>query len=194
MRYKIGVFGSAEDFDKSLITKVRDLGKILGQKRFIVITGATSGLPYLVSFEAFKNGAEIWGYSYEQNLEDIKKRMLDHDTSIYKQLVYVPKNFPFASNIEICRKYRNVISTANCDAGIIISGRWGTMNEFTNLFDMGKVIGILTETGGIADELVNLYPKVSKKNNAKVFFSNSSSILVEKIITELKNRKSQRLF
>ena len=61
------------------------------------------------------------------------------------------------------KKYRNVSSTANCDAGIIISGRWGTMNEFTNLYDMGKVIGILTETSGVADEIKNLSKKINKE-------------------------------
>lgn len=188
MQYKIGIFGSAEDFDKSLTTKVKELGKLLGQKRFIVITGATSGLPYLASLEAFKNGAEIWGYSYEQNLESIKKRMPDHDTSIYKQLIYIPKDFPFSSNIDVSRKYRNVVSTANCDVGIIISGRWGTMNEFTNLFDMGKVIGILTETGGIADELEELTKRISKKSKAKILFNNSPKILIQKVIEELDKR------
>lgn len=59
--------------------------------------------------------------------------------------------------------YHNVLTTAACDAGIIIAGRWGSMNEFTNLYDMGKVIGVLTGTGGIADELPQLLKKISKK-------------------------------
>ena len=88
MKYKIGVFGSAEDFDQSLIEKVKELGKHLGRKSVIVITGATSGFPYLASLQAHKNGAEICGYSYELNLENLKRRMPDHDTSIYKKLVF----------------------------------------------------------------------------------------------------------
>lgn len=188
MRYKIGVFGSAEDFNKSLISKVKELGKLLGQKKVIVITGATSGFPYMASYQAFKNGAEIWGYSYEQNIENIKKRMPDHDFSMYSKLIYIPKSFPFTSDIQVSKKYRNVISTANCDAGIIISGRWGTMNEFTNLYDMGKVIGVLTGTGGIADELPKLSKKILKKNKAKVLFSSSPKILIQNLIKTLKKR------
>lgn len=185
MRYKIGVFGSAEDFDKSLISKVKELGKLLGQKKVIIITGATSGFPYVASYEAFKNGAEIWGYSYEQNIKNIKKRMPDHDLSIYSKLIYIPKSFPFVSNVQVSKKYRNVISTANCDAGIIISGRWGTLNEFTNLYDMGKIIGILTGTGGIADELPKLSKKINKKSKAKVLFDSNPKTLINKLLTRL---------
>lgn len=185
MRYKIGVFGSTEDFDKSLVVKVKEIGKLLGQKKVIIITGATSGFPYITSYEAFKNGAEIWGYSYEQNLKNIKKRMPDHDLSIYTRLTYIPTSFPFASDIQVCKKYRNVISTANCDAGIIIAGRFRTLNEFTNLYDMGKIIGVLTNTGGVANELPKLCKKISKKNKAKVIFSDNPSELIKNIIAEL---------
>ena len=188
MKYKIGVFGSAEGFDQSLVVKVKEVGKLLGQRKVIVITGATSGFPYLASYEAYKNGAEIWGYSYEQNFENLKKRMPDHDISIYSKLTFIPTSFPFASNIQVSKKYRNVISTANCDAGIIISGRFGSLNEFTNLYDMGKVIGVLTGTGGIADELSNLNQKISKKSKAKVLFNNSPKILIQSVIEELAKR------
>lgn len=185
MKYKIGIFGSAEDFDQSLIGKVREVGKLLGQEKVIVITGATSGFPYFASYEAFKNGAEIWGYSYEQNIENIKKRIPNHNFSMYSKLTYIPKKFPFASDVQVSKKYRNVISTANCDAGIIISGRWGTLNEFTNLYDMGKIIGVLTGTGGIADELPQLSKKVNKKSKAKILFNQSPAELVKGVLHEL---------
>lgn len=187
MKYKIGVFGSAEDIDSSVLKKAKELGKILGNNNVIVITGATSGLPYFISKQAHTYGAKIWGFAAEKDAQSMKKSQPDHDLSMYSRLIYIPKNFPFASDLQVCRKYRNVISTANCDAGIIISGRWGSMNEFTNLHDYGKVIGILTKTGGIADELPDLYTKIKKKSKAKVLFNDSPKQLVEKIIEELKS-------
>ena len=42
------------------------------------------------------------------------------------------------------------------------------MNEFTNLYDMGKVIGVLTGTGGIADELELLNQKGSQMPESKL--------------------------
>ncbi len=64
------------------------------------------------------------------------------------------------------------------------------MNEFTNLYDFGKVIGILTGTGGIADELKSLNKKIHKPGRAKVLFSNSVQKLVELVLKELQKRKN----
>lgn len=187
MKYKIGVFGSAVEEGGKTTKIAQELGRELAKlKDAIIVNGACSGIPYEVVYEAHKNGAEIWGYSPAINLEGQKKFTPDCDLSVYKKIIFTPKDFEFSSNDQVARKYRNVISTANCDAGIIISGRWGTMNEFTNLYDMGKVVGVLTGTGGIADELPNLMKKISKKSKAVVLFDNSPEHLVKKVMKELR--------
>lgn len=182
MRYKIGVFGSAEGNFENILEIAKELGRELGKQNVIVITGATTGLPYQVSYEAYKNGAGIWGFSAGIDKKQQEKLTHGLDKIKYKKLVFIPQNYEFAINDQVCRKYRNVASTAICDAGIIISGRWGTMNEFTNLHDMGKVIGVLTGTGGIADELFPLMQKIYKKSKAKVVFSSSPKELVKLVI------------
>ena len=58
-----------------------------------------------------------------------------------------------------------------------------------NLYDMGKVIGILTGSGGIADELPSLMKKIAKPTKAKVFFNSSPKQLVDEVINELDNRR-----
>lgn len=186
MKYKIGIFGSAEGDIQKIFNKAHALGKELGRSKAIIITGASTGLPYEVAKTAKENGAEIWGYSQARNLEDQEKLAPNCDSSIYKKLIYIPKTYEFALNNAACKKYRNVTSTATCDAGIIMAGRWGTLNEFTNLYDMGKIIGVLTGTGGIADEIQNLNSKISKKSKAKLLFSNSPKDLVGKLIIQLK--------
>ena len=183
MKYKIGILASsAEELESKAIDMAEQLAKELSIYNIIIITGGSSGIPYLVAKKAAKRGIEVWGYP--------PKSTPNGDTSIYKKLFFIPTSFPFASNLDISRKYRNVISTANCDAGIIISGRWGTLNEFTNLYDMGKVIGVLTGTGGIADELPALSKKVSKKSKAKIILSNSPKKLIDEVIKELSRRKN----
>ncbi len=190
MIYKIGVFGSAAGkIETEVKENAKELGKTLNNYQVGIITGACSGLPYLIAFEASKKGNSVWGYSPKPDLNGQKEFTPKDDLSIYKKLIFISKNFEFVSNDLVSKKYRNVISTANCDAGIIISGRWGTMNEFTNLYDMGKVIGILTKTGGIADELPRLIKKISKKSKSKIFFSSSPKELVGMIIKELKLRQ-----
>lgn len=185
MKYKIGVFGSAEGDIQKIVNIAHVLGKELGKNKAIVITGASTGLPYEVAKTAKEHGAEVWGFSQTTNLKEQEKLALNCDSSIYKKLIYIPKNYEFVTNNAVCKKYRNVSSTATCDAGIIIAGRWGTMNEFTNLYDMGKVIGILTGTGGIADELESLGKKIKKKSKAKLLFEVSPEKLIKKVIDEL---------
>ncbi len=188
MKFKIGVFGSAENNKDEVVQKARVLGDILGKQKVILITGASTGLPHEATESAAKHGAEIWGYSPTTSLGKQKELFPQCDPAIYSKLFYIPKNYEFANDYGVCKKYRNVTSTANCDAGIIISGRWGSLNEFTNLYDMGKVIGVLTNTGGIADELPMLYKKIAKQSQAKVFFNKSPMELVRLILDELNNK------
>lgn len=181
MKYKIGIFGSAVDEEQAL-KKAEELGKELSKYNIIVITGACDGIPYKVASTSAKLGSEVWGYSPATSLSEQKKIGHKQDICIYKKLFYIPKSYLLKENVQVCRKYRNVTSTATCVAGIIISGRWGTMNEFTNLYDMGKIIGVLTGTGGIADELEKLMQKITKKSKAMVIFDSSPKSLVKKII------------
>lgn len=64
------------------------------------------------------------------------------------------------------------------------------MNEFTNLYDMGKVIGVLTGTGGIADEINGLLSKISKPGKAVVIFDNSPVKLITQVIEAINKQKS----
>lgn len=190
MKYKIGVFGSAEGDLEKIIPKVHVLAEALAKENVIILNGACPGLPYEVAVTAHKLGTEIWGYSQAVDKEK-QAEYVPHDAELYNKLFFIPKNYQFASDRKISQKYRNVTSTANSDAGIMISGRWGTMNEFTNLHDMGKVIGVLTGTGGIADELQELMKKIHKPGGgAKVIFNSDPVKLVSKILKELGERKS----
>lgn len=195
MKYKIGVFGSAVEEHPDAILKAKELGLELAASNAIVITGSYTGMPYIAAYEAAKNGGDVWGFSPTVDKASQKELYKNDDITIYSKIFYIPKNYRelfFVSNKDTSfpdhfarQKYRNVVSTANCDAGIIIAGRWGTLNEFTNLKDMGKIIGILTGTGGIADEIENLAKKINKPNKAIVLFNNSPKKLIRDILHEL---------
>jgi predicted Rossmann-fold nucleotide-binding protein len=189
MKYKIGVFGSAEGDHEAILSKVHQLAEVLSKQNVIIITGATAGLPYEVAVKAHELNAEIWGYSAATDFAMQEQITPSCNSAIYTKLFYIPSDYEFISQVEVCRKYRNVSSTANADAGIIIAGRWGTLNEFTNLYDMGKVIGVLTGTGGVADELPTLISKISKDSRAVVIFHDNPEELVKNVIEELEKRK-----
>ncbi|HUD10201.1 MAG TPA: hypothetical protein VMR28_00845 [Candidatus Saccharimonadales bacterium] len=187
MKYKIGIFGSSAGDMSISLPKAEELGQVLGQysDKVTIITGACSGIPYAAAKVAADRGVNIWGYSPMLDLKGQRKFTPDDDISIYTKLVYVPANFEYADNDLVRKKYRNVLSTSSCDAGIIISGRWGSLNEFTNLIDLQKVVGVLTDTGGIADELVQLNKKIYKEGQGRIVFNNDPQELVNAIFTSL---------
>ncbi|HLB60634.1 MAG TPA: hypothetical protein VJL83_03435 [Patescibacteria group bacterium] len=186
-KLKIGIYGSAADERGEVIAKAVELGKVLGQykDKIILITGASAGIPHVIVNEASKYGVEIWGYSPEIDLDSQKKTFPACDVSIFSKILYVPREFEFVQNASVRKKYRNVLSTANGDAGIIVSGRWGTLNEFTNLTDMGKVVGVYTGTGGVADEIERLTEIIQKPKTGKVLFSDSPEKLMVKLLAEM---------
>lgn len=186
--FKIGVFGSAEGDLEKVLPKAQEIGKLLAENNAVVITGASIGLPYEAAKKAHENGAEVWGFSKGVDLKSQEEANPNLDSSVFSKFIYVPEDYEFANDTLVSMKYRNVTSTATCDAGIIISGRWGSLNEFTNLYDMGKVIGVLTGTGGAADELEDLSKKIHKPGKAKVIFNSDPQKLVNEIISALKSR------
>jgi predicted Rossmann-fold nucleotide-binding protein len=187
MKFKLGIYGSAAGDMEAAMPKALELGKVLQghADKFILITGACPGLPYAVISSAAPSGVEIWGFSAEFDIEGLRAVEPDEDQSIYTKLVYVPRDFQLAGSDRARKKYRNLISTASCDAAIIISGRWGTLNEFTNVIDFQKPVGVFTGTGGVADELISLSEKISKPGQGALIFDDDPKRLVDEILESL---------
>jgi predicted Rossmann-fold nucleotide-binding protein len=139
-----------------VVEMARRVGIALAEQGCRVVTGACSGLPYEAARAAAGLGAEVWGFAPTATIEEQREFVPDDDLSIYSRLIFIPPTFPFNSDLLVSKKYRNILSTSHCDAGIVISGKWGTLNEVTNLIDFGKVVGILTTSGSIAGMLPGL--------------------------------------
>ena len=55
------------------------------------------------------------------------------------------------------------------------------MNEFTNMYDYGRKIGVLEGSGGISDNAIREFTKIiTKKTGAEVIFDSDPVALVEK--------------
>jgi predicted Rossmann-fold nucleotide-binding protein len=188
MQYKIGVYGSTQVESEAALQQARALGAALGQHGVIVITGACSGMPYAVARAAKQQGAAVWGFTPALTEAEHIRAFPNDDSAIYDRLFYVPQDYqerfflsaPLAPERDwgTRLKYRNVISTIQADAGIIIAGGWGTLNEFTNLIYEGKPIAVYTGTGGLADQLPDWFPKLRKKSASQVFFSSDAAELI----------------
>jgi predicted Rossmann-fold nucleotide-binding protein len=195
MKYKIGIYGSNVVESEAAVQLAEELGAALAQNSVIVVTGGCSGMPYAVAHAAKQKGAAVWGFTPQHNEEEQKQAYSLDDIAIYDKLFYVPPQYdhlfyldlPLSASRDLSArlKYRNVISTIHADAGIIVSGGWGTLNEFTNLIYDGKPIGVLLGTGGLADELPEWYPRLRKKSGSVVHFNDSPTKLVVALLKEL---------
>ncbi|MCR4264234.1 MAG: hypothetical protein NUV98_05965 [Candidatus Roizmanbacteria bacterium] len=187
-KLKIGIFGSAADEGNKIVLKAQELGKALGQyaDSIILVNGACEGIPLEV-IKAAKEASpiEVHGYSSCLSEKDQLKEYATVDLAYYSTITYMDPQFSHRDNDKILKKYRNLLMVANCDAGIIVSGRWGTMSEFSFLTDFGKTVGVLTGTGGFADEIKHLTTVIQKPKSGKVLFSDSPQELVKSILAEL---------
>ena len=190
-KFKVGVYGSAGGKAEIVRArkKARAIGELLAQNNAIVVTGACPGIPLVAASAAKRAGGEVWGFSPMRNRKAHMQNFPDDDQRVYKKFIFVPKTFPFSRNLEVSRKYRNVISTAYVDAGVIIAGRWGTLHEFCSLHDYGKVIGILSKSGGFAELLPAMLKKTSKKSKAKIVVHSDPEKLVALVLKHLKRNR-----
>lgn len=192
IKYKFGIYGSGVAESEQAIHLAQELGYVLAQHNSIIVTGGCSGMPYVVAQASKQRGAEIWGFTPERNEQEQHQAYPLDDITIYDRLFFVSPQYaqhffltqPLSPSQDqrTRRKYRNVLSTTHVDAGFIISGGWGTMNEFTNLLYDEKPVGVLLGTGGLADVLQEWYPQLRKKSKNAVLFSHTPKDLVEHIL------------
>jgi len=83
-------------------------------------------------------------------------------------------------------KGRNVVLVRSCEVVLFIAGAMGSLNEFTIAHDEGKVIGCLTGTGGVADEVDYLLKKFSKETVTRIFQNDDPAKLLDACLTALK--------
>ncbi|MCK4335435.1 MAG: hypothetical protein KAT94_00160 [Candidatus Aenigmarchaeota archaeon] len=174
MKLKIGVFGSSGNVTEESRKKAFELGKEIAKHDCILVTGATTGLPYEAVKGAKEGGGFVVGISPAHNLEEhVNKYGMpkeSHDVVIFTGFG---------------RKGRNLINVRSCDASIFVSGSYGTLNEFTTAYDEGKVMGIMEGTGGVSDHLKEIVKICNKETGAKIFYDSDPRKLVEKLLEVL---------
>jgi predicted Rossmann-fold nucleotide-binding protein len=181
---KIGVFGSAVDSEDSLNQKSRKLGEQIARTGNSIVTGACTGLPLYAVLGAKSLGGYSIGFSATYNQEK-HRSVMGTSAELYDSIILIPEHYKYKDNVEVCRKYRNVESVAACDAAIFISGRWGTLNELSNAYDMNKIIGILSDTGGVTDHVQLLLDSFKKETKSQVFFEKDPLKLIDTISQKL---------
>ncbi|HEU4387586.1 MAG TPA: hypothetical protein VFV34_07300 [Blastocatellia bacterium] len=173
----IGVMGSAGVIDGAedcLFELAERLGRTIAERRCVLVTGATTGLPEMVARAARSHGGITVGISPAMNRQE------------HVELYRLPLD---ANDIIIYTgfglKGRNVINIRSSDVVIIFGGGMGTLNEFTIAHDEGKVVGVLEGSGGVADQIREIVRLSRKPAKAKVFYHREPEQLVESCLSGL---------
>ncbi len=180
MSYKIAISGAAAG---KRVNKAKEKAELVGQAiaeaGCILITGATSGVPYYAAQGAKKAGGVVVGFSpAATKLAHIKsyKLPLDyHDVVVYT-------GFEYAG--------RNLLMTRAADAVIIVSGRIGTLNEFTIAFEDHKIIGVLLDSFGVADDIAGIVAR-AERGPGKIIYDTDPKKLIKEVVQKLEEEEKE---
>jgi len=181
MKVKVGIMGSAApestplETGSSLIAKAERMAHAIAAKDVILFTGATTGIVYVVGKTAHDAGIFHVGISPASNEREhveMYKLPLDAcDTVVYTGFGL---------------KGRNVVLVRSCDIVLFVAGAMGSLNEFTIAHDERKIVGCLTGTGGVADEVEYLLQRFGKRSTTPVFLNDDPERLIDECLKDLK--------
>ena len=180
-KYKIAVSGAARinHCTKGAEILAEKVGQEIAKQKCILITGATTGMPYYSAKGCKKVGGISIGFSpAATEAAHIKAYKLPVD--FFDVIIYT--GFDYSG--------RNLLMTNAADAVIIICGRMGTLNEFTIAFEDQKPIGVLEKTGGTADK-IRLIAAGPFRGVRKVIYDKDPKNLVKRLIALIKIEKKQ---
>jgi len=167
----VGIMGSAGGIiAEEIKAKLRDLGRCIARRGYVLITGAAPGMPHETVLGAFESGGIIVGVSPALNLEEHVTKYMS-PTRGYRAIIFTGSGL-------MGREIENIRS---CDVVIFAGGRSGTLGEFSIAFDEGKIIGILKSTGGITDHLSEIIRMINKNTGAIVTYDTDPENLLTKL-------------
>jgi hypothetical protein len=182
LKYKICVSGAAVigDCPPGTVEKAAEIGRLVAEHGMVLVTGATTGIPYYAAKGAKEAGGIVIGLSpAESKASHVRTYHLPldyHDLIIYTGFGY---------------SGRNLLLTRSADAVVTVYGRIGTLNEFTIAFEDKKPQGVLTGTGGTSDELEHIL-KIAHRGNGKAVFDPDPKSLIEKIVALIHKEEKKR--
>ena len=179
MAYKIAVSGAArvKHCCKDIKEISKEVGREIARRKCVLITGATTGVPYFAALGCKEAGGFSVGFSpaisEAAHLKTYKLPIDAFDVMIYTGADYTG---------------RNLLMTKASDAVIIICGRMGTLHEFVTAFEVQKSIGVLEGTGGTADKIRQI-AKGPYRGMKRVIYARDPKKIVKKLIEEIKKEK-----
>ena len=173
VQIRIGVMGSAGgDVPPSTAEHCRRLGRVIAERGCCLLTGACPGLPHEAVLGAKEARGHVVGISPASTL----KEHVDVHQSPYREYdVLILTGMGLMG--------RELINIHSSDIVIVVGGRSGTLGEFAIAYEDGKLIGVLSGTGGITTALPELEASLeTKKTGAEVMYDDDPTKLVDRLL------------
>ena len=140
-----------------LLELAERLGWAVAERGCVLVTGATSGYPAVVSRAARSRKGLTIGISPASTLDEhVSRYALPEDAA--DTIIYTGFGL----------KGRNVINIRSSDVVIIFGGGIGTLNELTIAWDEGKVVGVLEGTGGVTNQVEAILSLESRRKDSNI--------------------------
>ena len=168
---RIGVMGSAANADPRVKQLSRELGHAIARQGCCLLTGACPGLPHEAVLGAKEAHGHVIGISpalsLKEHVETFASPYAEYDVLIYTGLGLMG---------------RELINIRSSDIVIVTGGRCGTLGEFAIAYEEGKLIGVLTNTGGITAVLSDVEKSLGKSTGAEVIYDAKPEPLIQRLL------------
>jgi hypothetical protein len=172
MRLTIGVMGSSGgDVSEATLAKAHHLGEAIAARDAVLITGGCPGLPYEAVRGAKAKGGLVIGISPGLSLDEHRGKYRS-PVDGFDVLVYTGSGL----------MGREITNIRSCDMVVIAGGRTGTLGELAIAYDEGRLIGVLTGTGGITELVESVIKAAGKQTGACVLYDDDPERLVDRLI------------
>jgi uncharacterized protein (TIGR00725 family) len=150
-----------------------EMGRQIAVHGCITVTGATLGVPYAAARGAKSVQGQVIGFSPAHSLLEHQRKYrlpVDHHDHVFFT------GYDYAG--------RDTLMVDLSDAVIHVSGRLGTLHEFTSAFERHKVIGVLLGSGHMSDEIPHLL-EIAQRGRGRVIMESTPKALMAGVLKEL---------
>lgn len=172
MAPKVGVMGGATGVRSAdHLARAHALGRAVARAGCVLITGACPGLPLAAACGAKEAGGTVVGISPAVGLSEHVGKY-QSPQQFHDVLVFTGSGL----------MGREVVNIRTSDVVVIVGGRSGTLGELAIAYDEGKVIGVLTGTGGITDLIPDILAACAKETGARAIYDADPERLVGELL------------
>lgn len=172
MKVQIGVMGSAGgSISDAELELARRVGRRIAERGCTIVTGACPGLPHAAVLGATESGGPSLGISPALSREE--------HVNVYGSPLQPYTTMVFTGSGLMGRETHNIHSS---DFVLFVGGRSGTLGEFCIAYDEGKLIGILSHSGGISDHFLPIAHLVNKDTGSLLIADDKPEALVDRCL------------